>query len=221
MDPSQQKEYWDARIASWDSSAYARRGAVPWIERLAGPFRGDLRERKAYALRAIAEVAPRSLLELGCGTGELFASLPADTPVQRYVGVDVSPVAVQQARARAAAAAGRLVPEFVASPLSELDPDAYADFALVTAMGLLPYLTDGEVDVLARLLRGKRFLFDYHRAGASVWNALHFCYRRVAGHPSYRMHSDAGIAGLLRERGVEGVTLRRHGHLSFVQRLDG
>jgi SAM-dependent methyltransferase len=219
MDPSQQKAYWNDRIGSWDSSVYRRRGAEPWIERLAAPFRGNLRERKAYALDALVRAAPRRVLELGCGTGELFASLPAGTPRERYVGVDISAVAVEQARERARGAAAGVSPEFVASSLRELDPSRYDDADFVVALGLLPYITDDEVGVLARLLRGRRFLFDFHQAGRTPWNLMHAFYRRVAGHPFYRMHTDDGLSRRLRAEGLERFEIVHRGHITFVQDL--
>jgi SAM-dependent methyltransferase len=218
MDPEQQKTYWDNRIVSWDSSIYGKQRPLPWIERLASPFRGNLRARRQYAVDLITRLAPASILEIGCGTGELAAGLPPGGPLRRYVGIDISPVAIDQARTRDYAHLKHL-PEFVSSATRDLDPKAYAGFDFVLMLGLMPYLTDDEFETAANLIRGKNFLFDYHHAGASPWNLMHWGYRQIARHPFYRMHSDEAMLGLLRQHGVNDVELVHHRGIAFVQQL--
>jgi len=215
MRPEQQREYWNRRISSWDSSTYRRGGRKPAVEVLAGLFRANLRKRKALALDTIAQAAPRSLLELGCGTGELFASLPADSGVERYLGVDISAPAIARAQQRAAPMA-----TFVESAILDLEPDDYREFDFVLGLGLLPYLTDEEVDRFTRIVRGKSFFFDFHIAGPSVRNALHWFYRRAAGHAFYRMHRDADVALLLQAQAIDAFELVHRSGLGLVRHIE-
>jgi SAM-dependent methyltransferase len=217
MEPDEQRAYWNKRIAAWDSSTYGRTRALPWIERVAGLFRANLRARQAHALDALRQAAPSRVLELGCGTGELFFGLQPRSSLERYVGVDISSVAIEQALARPTGAG--IVPQFVCSSLQDLDPTLFADFDFVLALGLWPYLTDPEVSILAGLIRGKRFLLDYHLAGGTLWNLMHAYYRSVAKHPFYRMHSDRGISQLLRANGVDAFSIVHHRGIAFVQHL--
>ena len=184
------------------------------VEAVASLFRAHLRERKAFALCTITRAAPGSLVELGCGTGEIIASLPEECGIERYVGVDISSVAIAHAREQA-----KPIATFVESALDDIDPDDYADFDFVLALGLLPYLTDEEVDCLIRIVRGKSFLVDYHLAGPSLHNCMHWCYRQAAGHTFYRMHREEDIARLLRAHAVEDFDLVHHAGLAFVRHL--
>ena len=60
----------------------------------------DLHElRLELVARAIAATGARSVLDLGCGDGELLARLATVEHVERLVGIDVSPGAVREARA--------------------------------------------------------------------------------------------------------------------------
>ena len=45
-------------------------------------------------------IAPRTVIDLGCGTGEAFAELRRRFPAARVVGIDLSPNMLRQARAR-------------------------------------------------------------------------------------------------------------------------
>ena len=123
-------------------------------------------------------------------------------------------MAIAQAQERAVPYA-----TFVESALNDIDPGAYADFDFVLALGLLPYLVDDEVVSLTRILSGKPFLFDYHPAGPSLNNALHWLYRKAAGHAFYRMHRPPEIDRLLRENAIDEFDLVRDDGLSFAIHL--
>ncbi len=219
MSRSGQKEYWNDHIEAWDASAYGQMGSLPLLERLATPFRGHLRDRRDYAVGAILRTAPRAILELGCGTGELLAGLPAELALERYVGVDVSRVAIEKARSRRYAVALASEPEFLVSSIDELDPAPYRDFDLVLGLGLTPYLNDDELEKLVALVEDRPFLFDYHASGASLQNLLHWVYRRLVSFPFYRLFDADEIGSIIREAGIADFEVVRHKRLSFVQRL--
>ncbi|HEX3004509.1 MAG TPA: methyltransferase domain-containing protein, partial [Angustibacter sp.] len=78
-------------MVSWDPTVYARFAA----ER-SRPF-DDL-------VRRIGATQPRTVVDLGCGAGDLTASLARRWPTARVVGVDSSPQMLAKAAEEAAAA---------------------------------------------------------------------------------------------------------------------
>lgn len=56
-------------------------------------------DAKVVALRAVTEVAPERVVEVGCGPGDLAAAIAAETGAQ-VVAVDLSPRMVELARGR-------------------------------------------------------------------------------------------------------------------------
>lgn len=86
--------------------------------------------------RALARVAPRSVLEVGCGTGPL-AHLLFDSMNIDYRGFDFSPVAVERARRRT----GRDTPFFVGDATQAV---TYAgiDYEAVVCTEVLEHIED-------------------------------------------------------------------------------
>ena len=82
-------------MVSWDPQVYGRYAA----ER-ARPF-VDLLSR-------VPAESPRQVVDLGCGTGELTASLARRWPDAQVVGVDSSPAMLERATQQAGQAPGRL-----------------------------------------------------------------------------------------------------------------
>ncbi|WP_152190914.1 methyltransferase domain-containing protein [Georgenia satyanarayanai] len=85
-------------MSDWDRVQYARFAGAR-----GRPFR-DL-------LAQVDAVDPRTVVDLGCGSGELTATLAERWPGAEVVGVDSSPDMVTGARALPAALAGRLTVE--------------------------------------------------------------------------------------------------------------
>lgn len=75
-------------------------------------------ERLLFLCRA-AGLAPRSALELGCGTGRLLAALRGRVP--ELYGLDLSPAMVEFARARLSDTAGAAVPPVNTPQVVEAD----------------------------------------------------------------------------------------------------
>ncbi len=70
--------YFDARIPEYDATRFAP--AAEWIRRLAGEG--------------------STLVDVGCGSGNVLAYLRAETDLRRLTGMDVSPRCLEQARER-------------------------------------------------------------------------------------------------------------------------
>ncbi|KQX62896.1 trans-aconitate 2-methyltransferase [Angustibacter sp. Root456] len=107
-------------MVSWDPAAYARFAA----ER-SRPF-DDL-------VRRIGASRPGRVVDLGCGAGDLTASLARRWPAAQVVGVDSSPTMLQKAAGEADAPDldGRL--SFVEADLADWTPDAAVDVIVTNA----------------------------------------------------------------------------------------
>ncbi len=86
IDPQQGLRY----AAETQDEAY-RSGAYDYIDAL------DMAPRMAVIAGYVRHLGLRSLLDLGCGTGALVGHL---APGVAYLGVDISPTAIEAARAR-------------------------------------------------------------------------------------------------------------------------
>lgn len=117
--------------------------------------------------RELARRARGPVLDLGCGSGRLFAPL-LDGDARRIVGVDASNALLRRAAARIAGAP-RLAHAAAAGRIELVETDALAlvrrdHFSLIVVAGVLPHL-DGPDEVL-RLLRTAQRLLT--RAGRLV-----------------------------------------------------
>jgi trans-aconitate 2-methyltransferase len=119
-----------AERAAWDPGTYLRHAG----ER-ARPF-ADLVAR-------VGAEAPREVVDLGCGTGELTASLARRWPGARVTGVDSSPEML--AAAAAHAVPGRV--GFVPGDVRDWRPAAPVDVVVTNAV---LHWVPGHADLLAR-----------------------------------------------------------------------
>ncbi len=98
---------------------------------------GDLRLRPAIDLLArIPEAAPRRVVDLGCGAGNVTRLLAERWPEAQISGVDSSAEMLAKARAQAPGA------RFVAADIAAWRPDALADVVFTNAA--LQWLDDHE-----------------------------------------------------------------------------
>lgn len=92
---------------------------------------GDHRDRPFHDLLArVGAERPHAVVDLGCGTGHLTATLAARWPDARIVGVDSSEEMLTKARADEAV--NRFV-EFQLGDISEWQPDAETDVVVTNA----------------------------------------------------------------------------------------
>ena len=116
----------DARIYQWLQDLLGKHNRQHLIDQYVRPAPGQL------------------LLDVGCGTGEISRYLPAGV---RYVGVDMSPEYIEQAKARHGDR-GR----FLCTTLAEVDFRRLDPPDIVLAKGLLHHLDDDEaVDLFRRV----------------------------------------------------------------------
>ena len=86
-------------------------------------------------------------------------------------------------------------------------------------LGLIPYMTDKGFEKLAAISEGKPFLFDDHAREASIFNGIHFVYRKVKGYPFYRMFTEPELAETMARFGFGKYELIRRGPLRLVRSL--
>jgi SAM-dependent methyltransferase len=136
-----------------DATAYER-FMGRWSARLAPGFVDAV-------LGASAAGAPETVVDVGCGTGNLSMELVSRWPTTRVVAVDLSPPFVEAARSRLPADRARVV---VGSAMELPEPDASADAAL--AMLVLNFVPDPAVGAaeMARVTRPGGVV------GAAVWD---------------------------------------------------
>ncbi|NQV81979.1 MAG: class I SAM-dependent methyltransferase [Alphaproteobacteria bacterium] len=108
--------------------------SVPWVYELYQSLVGAGRLHALLAETAVT-AKTRDLLDLGCGPGTLVGHLPDSI---RYVGIDLSPAYIEQARERHPSN------EFHAADVNSVDLGKQT-FDTVTAMGLFHHLEDNEV----------------------------------------------------------------------------
>lgn len=69
-------------------------------------FRRESHRIAEHGCDLVRPHAPRSVLDLGCGTGDLLSALSAEHALERAVGVDISAPALARARERLSGLAG-------------------------------------------------------------------------------------------------------------------
>lgn len=109
---------------------------------------------REFVERYVRPNAGDSLLDVGCGPGDVFELLPQ----VRYVGIDVSEDYITAARQRFGARA-----RFLRGDLNGMEPEQLGEFDQVIGMGVIHHLSDDEaVGVLqkarALLKPGGRFI---------------------------------------------------------------
>jgi SAM-dependent methyltransferase len=114
--------------------------SLPWAYDALQNLLGVASMRKQLIAQHFALFPGARVLDVGCGTGELYAQLPKDI---HYVGIDLSAPYIEQARARFGTSA-----EFVCADLSAVDFGRFAEFDRVIGTGILHHLDDAEVSRL-------------------------------------------------------------------------
>ena len=162
----------------------------PAARMLVGRWRAALRE-------VLAEAAPESVLDVGCGEGELTSEWAAELPSAGVLGVDVADVI---RITPAPNLAFRVIPP--APPL----PFGDGAFDLVAAVESLEHMEDPE-GALAEMARcGRRHLL-VSVPREPLWRALNLArgayVRRLGDTPGHLRHFSAeALRGLLRRHGT-------------------
>ncbi|GLR68163.1 hypothetical protein GCM10010909_28440 [Acidocella aquatica] len=164
-----------ARIARAFSSGAARYDAVAPVQRLVAA---------RLAARIVARgVAPRRILEIGCGTGMLSAALAAAFPEAQMLLTDISPAMLARCRARLGEGYEYMVLD------GEHPAAAAGRFDLIVSSLAMQWFGDlrgGLARLSVRLAPGGRMVFATLGAGNfAEWVAAHAALGLVCGTPAY------------------------------------
>ncbi|MEQ1878264.1 MAG: class I SAM-dependent methyltransferase [Bdellovibrionia bacterium] len=208
-----EREFWDKKILTWERNSYAEK-------RLWG---GPLRARRDLFLKLSEKhLEGKTVFEAGCGSGRLVEELFA-RGIKRYVGFDLSPVAIVEAKERAlrAGLAGRA--EFVAADVSALAQKNKSDFGSADfsfSLGLLDWLTDESALTFFRNLKTPSYLHSFSERRFSMARVLHRAYvisaygrKNLTYTPKYRRVDE--IEDLLEESGNREPSIYRNSKMSF------
>jgi SAM-dependent methyltransferase len=219
MESGEQRSFWDRHITSWSASAYEQGQSLPFLERVAQPFRKHLTQRQDMGVSMLQQWSPIAVVELGCGTGEFAAAaLGRCKTIQRYVAIDISEAAIAKVRERLnKARRDGVTASARVSSVEDLDPAEFRDFDVVVGLGLLPYLTDPGFEKLSAITKGKHFLFDDHPKEPTLFNGLHFLYRKAKGYPFYRIFSEPELRTTMAGFGFAEFEITRRGPLRFLR----
>jgi trans-aconitate 2-methyltransferase len=146
----------------------------------------DHRQRPAFDLMAqIAVDDAGSVVDLGCGTGELTAALADRWPRARVLGIDSSPDMLAKARALTESSVGRRL-AFAAGDVASWQPESALD--VVFSNACLHWVDDHD-----RLFPR---LFGWLAPGGVLAVQM----PRMASEPSHRLMADVAANGPWRDR---------------------
>lgn len=156
---------------------------------------GDFRNRPFFDLTArITAESPRTVVDLGCGPGNLTATLAQRWPGAQVLGLDSSPEMVATAAARAAAAqddAGtpiRANPAFAVADIRGWQPEPDTDVVVSNAaLQWVPGHQDLMAGWLARMAPGAWLAVQ---VPGNFGSPSHTLMREVAESPRWRKHLD-------------------------------
>ncbi len=203
------KSFWDQKILGWESDRYEKNDLA------AKP----LQLRMEYARRWLSSQEPRgTFLELGAGSCRLLGDVLSSYPERKYIGVDVSESAIAQAQIRAQQLSVTTRCELRVSSVADFWPE---ESTFVFSLGLLDWLRHDELEKLAQLSKGKKFLHSFsekkifsplqilHR----LYTFLYYGWRNGNYRPRY--HSREEIRHLLGD--VDFVQIEGMGFAMFAQ----
>lgn len=174
---------------------------APIYDKLFGAVLGPGRDALAKAVR---KLQPKSLLEVGVGTGLMLAEYPASTHI---TGVDLSPHMLEHARQRAdALARGNIALQVMDA---ERMPFADGSFDCVTIPYVLSVTTDPDrlVAEARRVCRkGGTIMVLNHFSGSRFWWLLERAVRQVADRIGFRSDFDYEQHILRHDWQVQSVT---------------
>ena len=143
----------------------------------------DERARPFFELASRIQAAdPGLVIDLGCGPGQLTATLADRWPGAEVIGVDSSPEMIEAARLLPAAAAGRL--SFVLQDVRDWRPDLVPD--VIVSNALLQWVPDHQELILscARMLAPGGWLA--FQVPGNFDQPTHAILRALAGSPRWR-----------------------------------
>lgn len=175
------QSFWNNKILQWEHDKYDKQFHI-------GQFSIDpnrsIKERRRLAAQVIQKIGKGStILELGCGSASLL-TVAAAAGVKRYIGVDISDVAIGKAKSRLGdmIALKNMTIELQQGNAVNLGP-YQVDFCF--SLGFLDWLSPIEIQELLKNIDCHHYLHSYSRNMKSVQRWLHRLYVHLLyGHKS-------------------------------------
>ena len=146
-------EAWGAGHGKYDVDAGPRKPAAwKWNDRkLALDGMAAARLRAPLLAAVIDRLAPRKVLEVGCGNGINLFSLAGHFPDVAFTGIDLTPAGIEAAKK---VQAGATLPPQLAQyiPLEVADPKAFKRIAFMQGSAAELPFADGEFDLVYTVL---------------------------------------------------------------------
>lgn len=175
---NQRKTFWDKKILGWEQDKYSPRT-------LLDP-NASVKARRRIAAGLISRFAQtKSVIDLGCGSGTLLEAI-SGVKLKSYIGIDISPLAIERAKERAAGLSCAFPVNFQVGELKEVLETLDGDF--VVSLGLTDWLSAEELKLLLRWSENRTFLHSFTHSKAGLKKFLHSAYVHLLyGHkdPSY------------------------------------
>ncbi|MFI4993117.1 MAG: class I SAM-dependent methyltransferase [Solirubrobacterales bacterium] len=168
------------------------------------------RWRPRLTARALDGAAPRRILDLGCGTGEMALAIARASPDAKLIGVDGDASVLERAAAKARAEGVELeLHEALADRLPL--PDANVDCVVSTLMfhHLIPSAKRAALAEARRVLvpGGRLLVCDIGRASDPLMRAAFFAVQLLDGFPNTRAHARGELPEIISQAGFSAVTV--------------
>lgn len=212
------RSFWDNKILGWEDGRYGRSGARNGLlERIADRSSRSLRFRLEVTRQLLEpHLAGQRIVELGCGSGLLAPALLA-MGARSYLGYDLSPVAIEHARRRAAERQLGDQARFEVCAVEALPP---LDADIVVSLGLLDWLDDAALETVLRAGGNAHYLHAIAERRRSPAQWIHrayvfvaYGYRSGGYRPRYYRVDD--LRALVRQCDARPFDVYRDPRLSF------
>ena len=143
MSATETQHFWDKKILHWETEKYSDKRTMFF----AFDINSSLKSRMSLARAILKQIAPgKTILELGCGSG-LLAESCISFGAEKYIGLDISSVAIQSAEQKLQTSAAKPKIKFIIGSASKMSlPQADICFSL----GLLDWLNLEEIQQLQK-----------------------------------------------------------------------
>lgn len=216
-----QKNYWTNIILDWESSSFNKKNKnISFIERIAGLFRGTIRNRRKIALEYIKKVKPKNILELGCGSGDFAIQLLSNKNIKKIYAFDIASTAIDLANKKRGMKRLEKRLAFYCKSINQINFTKYKNIDMVIGLGLTPYLTKKELNKIINFSKNKKYFIDFHLKTLSLQNLLHWIYRKIKNDPFpfYRRYSKNEIFENLENLDMRNFKLKTSKGVTYITR---
>tara|TARA_Y200000002_G_C22532139_1_gene600177 strand:+ start:276 stop:938 length:663 start_codon:yes stop_codon:yes gene_type:complete len=217
-----QKNYWTKQIIDWEVGSFGSkisRKKLPMLEQIASNFRQTIRIRRELALDHIMKIKPRSVLELGCASGDLALYLGSKDFIEKIYAFDIAPNAIENALIKVKEKKLENKVEFKQSSLRDISFDEFKNVDMILGLGLTPYLVKDEFENLIRYSSGKHYFIDFHMKGYTFQNLMHSIYRAIKSDsfPFYNRYEKQHLIKILNTLGLTVKDILVFKGVSFIK----